>query len=379
MLTTIAMHFFIYFCIGKRFYEIFAVYFSSAVAKIFAAVYGLLFIPMLFAFMPIHLRLNYIFLTIGAYWLGVYFYLSSFFILSVAIIALGKAFGLISNVKKARLHTGIVVAALTVAVSSYGFFNATRIVFVEYEVQLNRPLAGEPINIVFIGDLHLGSVRSERQLTRIVDGINSLEPDIVALVGDIFNDDFYLIRNPDRAEMLLREISATYGVFACLGNHDAGPTLGSMIASLERSNITLLKDEYVIIDERLILIGRLDPIPFGEFGHPIPFSGFDNLRRRELADIKNLEGNRLPVIVLDHNPASIGEYTNDVDLVLSAHTHRGQIFPANFITGLIYEVDHGHFQRDEDSPHFIVTQGVHTVLTPMRVGTNSEIASVLVR
>jgi predicted MPP superfamily phosphohydrolase len=99
--------------------------------------------------------------------------------------------------------------------------------------------------------------------------------------------------------------------------------------------------------------------------------------RAPLADIIDTSAAALPIVVLDHNPTTIPEYTGGVDLVLFGHTHRGQIFPASLITRLMYEIDHGHMHRH--GTHFIVTQGAHTVLTPMRVGTHSEIANVLVR
>ena len=82
---------------------------------------------------------------------------------------------------------------------------------------------------------------------------------------------------------------------------------------------------------------------------------------------------------MDHNPANIGEYGSEVDLILSGHTHRGQLFPGSLFTRAMFTVDYGHFQKNSDSPHVIVTQGVHTWLMPMRVGTNNETANVIVR
>ena len=86
----------------------------------------------------------------------------------------------------------------------------------------------------------------------------------------------------------------------------------------------------------------------------------------------------LPIVVMDHDPANIGEYSDEVDLILSGHTHRGQLFPGNFFTSLIYTVDYGHYQKNSDSPHVIVTQGVGTWLAPMRIGTDNEIVSIIV-
>ena len=201
-------------------------------------------------------------------------------------------------------------------------------------------------------------------------GINSLEPDIVCIVGDIFNDDYFAIRNPAAASALLKSIEAKYGVYACLGNHDGGKTLNEMLAFLERSNIKILNDEYVIIDERLALLGRLNPSPIG---------GAGNLQRKNTADILAAIDVGLPIVVMEHNPSAIDQYGGETDMILSGHSHRGQIFPGNFITKAIYPVHYGYYQKDEDSPHVIVTSGVGTWGMPLRVGTNNEIVSITLR
>ena len=85
--------------------------------------------------------------------------------------------------------------------------------------------------------------------------INNLEPDIVSIAGDIFNDDYSAIQNPEKAIDLLKSITTKYGVYASLGNHDGGGTFDEMISFLEKSDIRLLNDEHVIINDEFILIG----------------------------------------------------------------------------------------------------------------------------
>ena len=236
---------------------------------------------------------------------------------------------------------------------------------------MKKTLSEGELKIVLISDLHLGSIRSEKLLHDIVHGINNLKPDIVCMAGDIFNDNYNLIRNPDRAEELFRSIKATYGVYAVLGNHDGGKTLDEMIGFLERSNVKLLNDEYVVIDERLVLVGRLDPSPIGGYG--------ELSRKKDISEILTSLDINMPIIVMDHTPSNTQQYGREIDLVLSGHTHKGQLFPFNFITNAIFTVDYGHYQRDADSPHFIVTSGVSTWGPPMRVGTNNEIVSILLQ
>jgi predicted MPP superfamily phosphohydrolase len=227
------------------------------------------------------------------------------------------------------------------------------------------------MNIVLISDLHLGDVNSERHLERVAQKINSLNPDIVCIVGDIFNDDFYTIRDPGRTSELLENIEATYGVFASLGNHDGNMagTLNQMMDFLEQSNVELLNCEHIIIDERLILIGRLDASPIG---------GFGEMSRKDFADIlAQIEAESLPIVVMDHNPANISEYCENIDLILAGHTHGGQIFPGNLIVRAFHTARHGHYQINEGNTHVVVTQGAGTWLMPLRVGTDNEVVKLL--
>jgi len=309
--------------------------------------------------------------VIGSYWTGIFMYLFLFFLAADFVILPGRLLNIInvSMISNARFYSGLAVIFLTAITVCFGIYNAKQIRTVSYEIQLKEnALAG--MQIVLISDLHLGEVNSERNLERIVQAINELNPDIVCITGDIFNDDFNAIRNPARAMALFRSINARYGVYACLGNHDGGRTLNQMIDFLNASNIRLLNDEYVIIDERLALFGRLDSSPIG---------GFGELKRRDISQTITSVGANMPVIVMEHSPSHIGEYGKEVDLILAGHTHKGQMFPGNLFTRRMFIVDYGHYQKDADSPHLIVTSGVSTWLPPMRIGTRNEIVSISLR
>lgn len=269
-----------------------------------------------------------------------------------------------------RFYVGLVVILLTTGLVSYGIYYANQIKYTFYDIKTKKTTFSVDMKIVLIADLHLGAVNSEKRLESIVQSINNLEPDIVCIAGDIFNHDFNALRNPDEAIDLLKSITTTYGVYACLGNHDGGKTFNEMISFLEQSNIKLLNDEYVIIDERLVLFGRVDPSPIG---------GFGELKRKDITEIISSLDTNMPVVVMDHSPSNIEQYGREVDLIIAGHTHRGQIFPFNLMTNAIFVIDYGHYQKDADSPHVIVTSGASTWGMPMRVGTNNEIVSILLR
>ena len=136
-----------------------------------------------------------------------------------------------------------------------------------------------------------------------------------------------------------------------------------MVSFLKEANINLLDDDYDVIDNRLVLAGRLDSSPIG---------GYGDRQRKDLSDFLSIEDKSLPVIVMDHNPANIGEYSKEADLVLCGHTHKGQVFPGSLITNALYDVDYGYYQKDADSPQVIVTSGVGSWGMPMRVATDCE-------
>jgi hypothetical protein len=350
-------------CIGPRL--------KHVNVKQFAGVYVFLAAAMIMGYLPLPFGISGVMRFIGMYWLGICMYLLMFFLAADLILLLGKITRAIpaSMLGHARLYLGTAAILLTAATVSYGIYNANRIKTVYYELQL-RDAVLDDMKIVLVSDLHLGEVNSERNLERTVLAVNRLNPDIVCLVGDIFNDNYYAIRDPDRAAVLLKSIEAKYGVYAALGNHDGGPTFNKMIDLLKRSGVTPLKDEYRIIDGRLALFGRLDSRPIG---------GFGGLERRDVADAIASVGAETPVVIMDHNPANIMEYGKGTDLIISGHTHKGQMFPGNLITRAINVVDYGHYQKDAGSPHVIVTSGASTWGPPMRIGTNNEIASILLR
>lgn len=359
--------------IGKRIFKGLNHIFPNINVKVYIAMFILIAVSVFIAILPLPLGIKRIISWISYHWVGVFVYLLLFFLLSDLTILLGRIFKIIPNPvpQSIGFYRSLIVVILTVGVVGYGIYNAKQTKHVSYNIQVkNTSLEGD-MKIVLISDLHLGTINSEKRLQEIANGINKLKPDIVCIVGDIFNDDYNIIKDPDKAVEVLKGIETTYGVYATLGNHDAGKTLNKMIEFLESSNINLLNDEYVIIDDRLVLVGRLDSSPIGGFG--------ELKRTKDIADVLTSADTNMPIIVMDHTPSNTEQYGNEIDLVLCGHTHRGQMFPFGFITNAIFTVDYGHYQKDDNSPHFIVTSGVGTWGPPMRVGTNNEIVSILLQ
>ena len=214
-----------------------------------------------------------------------------------------------------------------------------------------------------------------------MEKINAQNPDLVVVAGDIFDNEYEALENPDRLAAILREIQSKYGVYACYGNHDiqekilAGFTFGGkekkessvkMDEFLEKSGITLLRDEYVLIDDSFYLYGRPD--------YERPGRGIDERKSpQEITEDLDLS---LPVLVIDHEPRELQELADaGVDADLCGHTHDGQLFPGNLTIKLMWENACGYLKKG--NMHSIVTSGVGLFGPNMRVGTKSEICDIM--
>ena len=362
--------------ITRKIYQYLNIFFPNIPKSIFAGIFIFLVLLLVIGFvrsmLPLPEIVKHILKVLNSYWMGIFVYLLIFFLLTDIVMFLGTMFKLIPRplTPGYRLIAGTTAILLTIVISCYGFIHARTIKYANYDISISNTdkIIENELNIVMISDIHLGAVASESRLPEIVEGINSLQPDLVCIAGDLFDNDFYAINDPDKCAQLFKKIDAAYGVWACLGNHDSGKTYSDMISFTEDANINVLNDDYTIIDNRFVLVGRLDSSPIGGYG--------DITRAETEALMNNIPNSNLPVIVMDHNPAHISTYDNNIDLILSGHTHRGQIFPGSLFTNNMFTVDYGYYQKDELSPHVIVSSGVGTWGMPMRVGTDCEIINI---
>lgn len=303
-------------------------------------------------------------------WMGVYFYLllvTAVVDLLVLLLSLVRAVPVPTS-DSVRFFSGLLVVCSVVSIVSYGIYNGNQLRRVQYHVQTRKNVPKDRLRIVLLSDLHLGYRNGAEYLQKVVAHVRDIKPDLVCIAGDIFNGSVYALFNAAQASAVLRSIESTYGVYASLGNHDAGPSYPEMLKFFEQSGIQLLSDKAIVVADSFVLAGRKDPSPIGSQG----------IARTSIRPQLEAMPPGLPVIVMDHRPTSLSEYGIETDLVLSGHTHRGQVFPANLITRIVYEVDYGHYQKDPRSPHLIVSSGAATWGPPMRVGTTSEVVEIIV-
>lgn len=285
---------------------------------------------------------------------------------------------------KAHRIIGGVCALCICGLSVAGIRNADNIQVTDYELYVDKE-AGEleSLKIILVADLHMGYSIGISQMERMVEMINEEEPDLVVIAGDIFDNEYEALEDPEALIDILSGIRSKYGVYACYGNHDiqekilAGFTFSGkkekasdprMDAFLERAGIRLLRDEGVLIGDAFYLYGRPD---YNRPGRGIQI-------RKTPAQITESMDLTKPVIVLDHEPRQLQELADaGVDVDLCGHTHDGQMFPGNLVVRFLWENSYGYLQKGR--MHNIVTSGVGVFGPDMRVGTKCEICRITLR
>lgn len=324
---------------------------------------------------------------IGAYWLGISLYL----ILYVALIDLlrwiySKVFKDKYNDFYARTICALLIIVLTGVTSIYGIINAKIVRTTEYEITINKDGGNfKEMTIAMFGDPQFGYNIGEYHLKQAVDIINKNDVDIVCVVGDIFDNQYSAIKNPDKLIDLFNQIKSKYGMYAVLGNHDVeepilcGFTFNDddiknklaskeMLDFIRKSGMVLLYDENVIINNSVNLYGRAD--------QERPNLG--NITRKESGDLFKEVDVSKPIMVLDHEPREYDELEKaGVDLMMAGHTHDGQLLPTKIATDIIWENPYGLWVKN--AFHAITTSGLGLFGPNMRVGTIAEVCIIHVK
>lgn len=305
------------------------------------------------------------------YWLGI-FALFLVFITLIDLIRLIR--GLISrhtgkraegSAKRQAILAGWLTCLMILTIGFYGSWQARQMHTVHYAMTIEKPADQTELKLILASDLHMGLEMDARRLQSFVQAVNQLEPDLILLAGDLFDGRFTDLAEPQDAARILSRLQSDYGVYACLGNHDSGPGLPDMLAFLQQAGIQVLQDESLDV-AGVRLAGRLDRAPIAEQG-----------KRRPLAEWLTDVPPGQPVILLDHSPLGLAEARGQpVDLIVSGHTHNGQIFPGNLIVAQIYENAYGY--KVYDALHSVVTSGVGTWGPPWRLASQSEIVLLTV-
>lgn len=320
----------------------------------------------------------------GFYWMGIFLNIAVCFVFALVLRLVLGAF--IKKKDKRRILSTVLmfVAIISAAVMSIaGIKHARNILVTNYEVAINKETPNvDKLRIALVADLHIGYSIETDHISQMVDKINEQNPDIVLIAGDFFDNEYEAIGDPDGIIAALNRLDSKYGTYAVYGNHDikekifAGFTFDGknnankesderMDELVKAANITLLRDEAVVIDDSFTVFGRPDLEKPGR-GITVRKTGQELMKEVDAS---------LPVIVLDHEPEELEEPAEaGVDLDLNGHTHNGQTFPGTILTQILSENAYG--LKKIGNMIDITTSGAGIFGPYMRVGTRSEIAII---
>jgi predicted MPP superfamily phosphohydrolase len=345
-----------------------------------AFIFWPLYILLCYSLAPVtFLRLDRIwfFRQAGLFSLPFFFY---FFLVLVVLDALRLVLLFLKTVPPIPgLSAALTAISLAAAVlfMVYGSFNARNINTVSYAINLNKSggAQGSGLRITLVSDLHIGATVGRKWIANIVDAVNLTKPDIICLAGDIFDSSIDAVPDLEGAALELAKLDAPLGVYACRGNHDReslsereGTAPDRMKEFLKNASVVLLQDEALLVADSFYLAGRRDARPIGG----------SSTRKTAAQLAAGLDRSR-PIIFMDHHPVDFRvEDDAGVDLILSGHTHRGQVFPGSIVTGRMFKypdaLDYGRWQGR--SAQAVISSGAGVWGPPLRIGTRSEVVVI---
>ncbi|RKN82071.1 metallophosphoesterase [Paenibacillus ginsengarvi] len=272
------------------------------------------------------------------------------------------------GVDSARAIQGIGSAELLLlaGIILLGSRNAWSPVVRRYDIRVAKQAgARKELRLAVASDLHLGTIVGKRHIHRLLRRVEALKPDLILLPGDVLDDSIDpFIR--ERMDDVLRNLRAPLGVYASLGNHEyIGGHIDEYLKRMQAIGIEVLVDRIVSVDATFYVAGRKDAA----------VARFDPGGRLAIDELLAEADKSLPIVLLDHQPRQLGEAEKaGVDLMLSGHTHRGQLMPGHLITRRIFELDWGYLRKG--AMHAIVSCGFGSWGPPLRIGSRSELLDI---
>ncbi len=214
----------------------------------------------------------------------------------------------------------------------YGFLEAGRIRTERVVVPTPRLLSGQrPIKIVQISDLHLGLLSRRTNISRLIEMVREENPDLLVSTGDFLESQNDYLK---RYQSTLKNLQAKRGKYAIVGNHETYVGVRHAQRFLEELGFVVLRNESISLSGSLNIAGLDDPA--------ISRSG------KEEPLLRSVPSDNF-TIYLKHRPVVPESTLGLFDLQLSGHTHKGQIFPYQFVIGLKYPYLHGLFDLGHGS------------------------------
>ncbi len=254
--------------------------------------------------------------------------------------------------------------ALGLALSGWGVWSAIRPVEVKrVPVRLKKlPEGLRGLRLVQLSDMHVGLTIGREFVEDVVRKVNALEPDIVAITGDLIDGS---VDELGHSVAPLGEIRASLGTYFVTGNHEYYSGADSWLGFLRSIGIRTLRNERVELekDGETVHVAGVDDWTAHQFGGDHGANVAQAMAGRDTSK---------PVVLLAHQPVQFDEAReHGVDLQISGHTHGGQIFPFGVLTRLVQPFLSGLHRRGESQIY--VSSGTGYWGPPMRIAAPAEI------
>lgn len=283
-----------------------------------------------------------VFYFIAATWLGIVFLLFSAMVL-YGLVHLATGFD------SRMVLSGLLI--IVAGFSIYALIAGRTLVVREYTVPIEH-LTG-PLRVVQLSDIHVGTVHQSKYLAEVVAKTNAERPDLVLITGDLFDGSA-----PVDPEILSPLNGLTAPAYFSNGNHEQYEGLQHVEETLKNTNVQLL-DNKLAEWNGLQIVGVNDK---------------QSLRGTSLEAVLNLLSldPARPTILMYHSPSDWEvARAQGVDLMLSGHTHNGQIYPFNLLVRLYFKYVNGLYA--EEGKYLHVSPGTGTWGPPMRLGSRNQI------
>ena len=258
------------------------------------------------------------------------------------------------------------VAVPAMALTLFGVYRAACAAErTDLEVRVkNLPSALDGYVIVQISDVHIGVIVGYRRLSWIVGQVNALKPDLVVITGDLADEN---AAHLERLAGVLRDFKARDGVLAVTGNHEFYAGVDAVVRNAAAGGVRYLRNEKATVAGAIDVYGIDDPTVTSTGASVVPFDR-----------VIGPEAKERPSILLYHQPRGFEKAAAlGIDLMLSGHTHGGQLWPIYHITKLIYAHASGRF--DVDGMTHYVSRGIGTWGPPLRVDSPPEVVKITLR
>jgi len=264
-----------------------------------------------------------------------------------------------------RSWSAAAVAVLAVLVTLLGLINARRRAAVRH---VDVPIADLPaglhgFSIVQISDIHVGATIKQGYVSRIVDAVNALDADMIAVTGDLVDGSVGRLALHTQP---LGRLSARHGAFFVTGNHEYYSGVQAWVVELRRLGLRVLLNEHIVLEhdgEAIVIAGVTD----------YSAHHFDPAHRSDpAAAIAGAPGRTAVRLLLAHQPRSaFAAAKAGFDIQLSGHTHGGQFFPWNLLVKALQPFAAGLHRLDD--LWIYVSRGTGYWGPPKRFGAPSEI------